>query len=306
MACIPSFLAPAWGRLILVVVLCAAGQASMAATETGSAVVLVPPADSQRVFICTHSFMTFIAKLLPPMAKAGEVGYVQVGHQMLGGSQVIEHWNLTNDKAKPALQEARVDTLILSPTVQVPDAGIDRYTRLGLAANPRLRVLVQASWPAHDDAFNTTGAARVQHARSFRNTDRNQLDAAGIERMRTAMRVGWGAILSTQVAALNDAVGQEAVRIVPVYEAVLSLRQAIVAGNVPGISSQSSLFADDLGHPTVPLMVLVAYCHYTALYRRTPVGLPVPTELAGFGSQVELNRILQQTAWAAIAPTLGS
>jgi hypothetical protein len=48
---------------------------------------------------------------------------------------------------------------------------------------------------------------------------------------------------------------------------------------------------------------LVAYCNYAVIYRRTPVGLPVPAALkaAKLGDQEEkLNRLLQDLAWEAV------
>jgi len=257
-----------------------------------------PAAQPQRVFICAHSFMTFIAKLLPPMAEAGGVGFTLAGHQMIGGSQVIQHWNLPGDTAKPALQAGLVDTLILSPTLQMPDAGIDNFARLGNSANPRLRILVQASWPPYDDDSSTDMTSFMLRAKRFRNEDRNAATAASLTAMLAWQRAGWCARLRQQVDALNRELGREALRIVPVNEAVFALRQRIAAGTAPGLSRQTDLFKDPIGHPTGPLCVLVAYCHYAALFDRSPQGLPPPVGLP----DPELNRVLQEIAWQAVGP----
>jgi hypothetical protein len=66
---------------------------------------------------------------------------------------------------------------------------------------------------------------------------------------------------------------------------------------------QEDLFTDDLGHGTAPLQVLVAYCNYAVIYRRSPVGLPVPNALkqAKLGDHEEkLNRLLQDLAWETV------
>src|SRR4051812_11284693 len=84
-------------------------------------------AAAPRVFVCAHSFMIFTAKLLPPVAQSAHLPYVSAGQQMLGGSRVIQHWNLADDKnrAKAALRAGTVDVLTLSPHILIPDEGID-------------------------------------------------------------------------------------------------------------------------------------------------------------------------------------
>ncbi|MBN8524816.1 MAG: hypothetical protein J0M02_05715 [Planctomycetes bacterium] len=268
--------------LLLIMPLLAAGEA----------------ARGERVFVCAHSFMTFIANMLPPLAQAGGDGFSLAGHQMIGGSQVIQHWNLPGDKAKPSLQAGLVDTLILSPTVQLPDAGIDNYARLGCAANPKLRILVQASWPAFDDASSTDLEGFLARSRRFRNEDRNAATAASLQAMLDWQRTGWCSRLQQQVAALNRELGREALRIVPVNEAVFALRQRVLAGTAPGLAKQTDLFKDPIGHPTQALCALVAYCHYAALFGRSPEGLPPPVRLPS----ADLNPVLQRIAWDAVRP----
>lgn len=50
-------------------------------------------------------------------------------------------------------------------------------------------------------------------------------------------------------------------------------------------------------------MALNAYCHYAVIYRKSPVGLPVPSILktTKLGEDEEkLNRLLQELAWDAV------
>ena len=49
------------------------------------------------LLVTAHSFMIFTAKLLPAMSQAAGIPYVAAGQQMLGGSRVIQHWNLPDD-----------------------------------------------------------------------------------------------------------------------------------------------------------------------------------------------------------------
>ena len=79
--------------------------------------------------------------------------------------------------------------------------------------------------------------------------------------------------------------------------ATLALRDKIIAGKVPGLTKQSDLFTDAWGHPTPPLQMLSGYCHFSVIYRRSPVGLPLPGVLSGSPSWgAALNRVLQQLA----------
>ena len=89
----------------------------------------------------------------------------------------------------------------------------------------------------------------------------------------------------------------------PAPQAVIALREKIVAGKAPGLKRQSDLFTDATGHGTPPLKALVGYCNYAVLYRRSPVGLAVPAILkdAKLGDQEgPLNRLLQELAWDAV------
>jgi hypothetical protein len=91
---------------------------------------------------------------------------------------------------------------------------------------------------------------------------------------------------------------------VPMGQAVLALREKILAGQAPGLTSQAELFVDDLGHPGPAMQVLEAYCHYAVIYRKSPVGLPIPSALKESaippGQIGALNLLLQQLAWDAV------
>jgi hypothetical protein len=246
----------------------------------------------QRVFVCAHSFMLFTAKLLPPMADAAGIAHVNAGQQMIGGSRVIQHWNLPDAKngAKTALREGKVDVLTLSPHTLLPDPGIDQFTQLGIEQNPALRVLVQASWPTYD------GTSK----KGFANPTRDAATVASLRTQRDAHNSGWLVNLEAQIRTLNATIGRPAVFLVPVSNAVFALRERIAEGRAPGLTRQTELFSDDLGHPRPPLAVLVTYCHFAAIYGRSPVGLTVPAALKENPEAEALNRLLQQLAWAAV------
>jgi hypothetical protein len=84
---------------------------------------------------------------------------------------------------------------------------------------------------------------------------------------------------------------------------VIALREKIVAGQAPGLKKQSDLFTDATGHGTPALKTLVGYVNFAVIYRRSPIGLPVPEILktAKLGDQeAALNTLLQVLAWDAV------
>jgi hypothetical protein len=249
-----------------------------------------PVLQGLRVLTAGHSFHVFIADILPDLARrAGMAGHVAVGKQFLGGSRVIEHWNRPDsfNEAKRVLRGGRVDVLTLSPTFH-PDEGIDRFTRLGREHNPDLRVTVQASWVPFDGLL----AASIYPGKGGRDaltgTDLRELHAPYFQS------------LDEEVKALNEGYGKPVLSVVPVGQALIALREQVKAGQAAPLRSQEELFVDEIGHPSVPLQVLAAYCHFAVLYRRSPVGLSVPAVLGRAAWAEELNRLLQEVAWTAV------
>lgn len=251
-----------------------------------------PVPEGQRVFVCAHSFMIFTAKLLPPMAEAAKIKHVNAGQQMIGGSRTIQHWNLPHEKnsAKKALREGTVDVFLCSPHLQIPDEGIDHFAKLGLEKNPKLRVLVQASWIPQDGVL-----------KGFKNARRNDATLDTLKALR-GLQKNYAKKLDDQVAALNKELGKEAVSIVPVWDAVITLREKIVEGKAPGFTKQTDLFTDDLGHAAPALALLVTYCHFASIYKVSPEGLPVPKELKDKPRAAEMTKLLQEIAWQTVKP----
>ncbi|MCX7009219.1 MAG: DUF3237 domain-containing protein, partial [Kiritimatiellaeota bacterium] len=98
--------------------------------------------------------------------------------------------------------------------------------------------------------------------------------------------------------------GKDVLLVVPVDEANIALREKILAGQAPCLKTQAELFRDNWGHPQAPLQVLDGYCHFAVIYRRSPVGLPVPSDFAKLNGTPEekekLNRLLQELAWETV------
>lgn len=263
----------------------------------------------QRIFICGHSFHVGIGGSPRPntqvkgvpLQEVAELAGIKdqkiVGWQFLGGSQVLKHWNQTDDKDKvrKALRMGEVDVLTLSPTSVLPDEGIDHFTALSLDHNPKVRIFVQQSWASFDSP--------TKDRKNFKNEDR---DHADIEVLRES-HAPFFKKLADQIQSLNDEWTDKAQRqvvyLVPAGRAVLTLREKVAAGMVPGITRQSDLFRDPTGHGKGAVTLLTAYCYYASIYGRSPVGLPVPSVLNGQGGpdqKSQLNRMLQEIAWEAV------
>ena len=259
---------------------------------------LAAPIDAgQRVFSIGHSFHVWVPGIVTDLAAMAELpGHSQVGISSIGGSRVIQHWDLPPEKNKgrDALATGNVDVLTMSP-IFLPDEGIENFVSLALEHNKGIRVIAQPIWlrwdiyepktkrPATVDHNAITGEElRKRHAEHFQKMD-------------------------DHIRALNqkyrEQVGHTVMFIAPAPQALIALREKIIAGEAPGLKQQEDLFTDALGHGTAPLKALVAYVNYATIYRRSPIGLPVPAILkqAKLGENEEqLNRLLQEIAWDAV------
>lgn len=205
---------------------------------------------------------------------------------------------------KPAIASGTVDVLLLSSCWKGPDPAIESFTRLLLAHNAAGRVLVMASWPGYD----LPSPNRI--------TDNAQRDGIKVADIRAGYAPYYRS-LQAHLAGLNATLAadkttgdarDQAVFLVPIGPAVISLRERIAQGKVPGITRQSELFSDALGHPRWRVKLLAGYCEFAVIYRRSPVGLPMP-ELPGCFVKAKdtapawsaaLNRVLQEVAWEAV------
>ncbi len=241
-----------------------------------------------RVFYTGHSFHMFVPPAIEQLVKSANIqGHKLAGTQGIGGSRVIQHWDLADDKnkAKSALISGEVDVFTMAAHVMIPDEGITKFTELGLKHNPNLRLLVQASWYPFDVP---QGTGRIR--------ENAQRDDAKIVDLQAAVDE-WRKKLEAQVDDLNKQHGKRAVFIVPVGDAVVKLRALIVDGKFPGITNQSKLFRDEIGHGQGQVMALTSYCNFSAIYRISPVGL----KLEERSVDAAQHAILQQIAWETVS-----
>jgi hypothetical protein len=279
-----------------------------ALTSLGAALLLVAPTaaqdkkndklaepitQGQRLFTCGHSFHVWVPDIVTDLCKKEKIpDHVQIGVSSIGGSRVIQHWDIADDKnkAKEALKTGKVDVLTLSP-IFLPDPGIENFTQLAHEHNKDIRILVQPIWLRWDIYEPTTKRPE--------KVDHNAITG---EELRKRHEVYFKS-MDEHIRELNKKQGKTVLFVVPAPQAVIALREKIIAGQAPGLKTQEDLFSDALGHGKPPLQALVAYCNYAVIYRRSPVGLPVPEVLkqAKLGDQEEkLNRLLQELAWQEV------
>lgn len=193
-----------------------------------------------------------------------------------------------SNPAKDALKAGTVDVFTMAP-IYLPDDGIENFVKLGVESNPKIRIFVQENWlpwDHYDPAFKPP-TQKVDH------------NAPTVESLRK-MHTPYFQSIDDHVAALNKKYGTTAVRVAPVGQAVIQLREKILAGEVPGLKEQNDLFTDPIGHAKPPLQALVAYCYYALIYEKSPEGLPVPGVLAKSEQSEKLNAMLQRIAWKAV------
>jgi hypothetical protein len=270
-----------------------AADAPAAPAAAGPLAGVKPP----RIFITGHSFHVFIyGPLLEAARNAGIADQEIVGVSRIGGSRVIQHWNVADDKneAKTALKAGKVDVLTLAP-IWLPDEGIANFARLAVENNPKIRILVQEYW-LPNDTYEPKYPLDTK-----KKVDHNATDVAELAKSNAAYERD----IEAHLEKINQELKTDALVVVPVGEASVRLREKIVAGTAPGLKTQWDLFRDTWGHAKGPLMMLSTYCHFAVIYGRSPVGLPMPAMLQNDATisdadKPALNRLLQEIAWDTV------
>lgn len=249
----------------------------------------------QRIYSIGHSFHVFMPGILAQIAKsAGIAEHQQMGISAIGGSYVIQHWDVADDmfKSKATLESGNLDVLTMAPLF-LPDEGIENFIRLASEKSPQIRVLVQEFWLPFDTYVNFRKERPQQPNREV--FDGKQLQEEHDRYFHD---------IDELVRSLNKKYdGKPAIYVAPVGQAVMTLRKKIADGSVPGLTKQTDLFTDPIGHAKPPLAVLVGYCYYAQIYGRSPVGLSVPPALKvdlDDETKSKLNRSLQEIAWEAV------
>jgi hypothetical protein len=264
------------------------------ATPTSRAADAAPPPKGLRVFTCGHSFHMFVVPILKDMAAAAGIqDHVVAGTSSIGGSRVIQHWNVPDEKnqAKKALTAGSVDVLTLSP-IWLPEEGIENFAKLAFEHNPAIRVTVQEYW-LPNDTYEPKYPLDTR-----KKVDHDATDLAELQKNQDK----YDHDIDEYCRDINKRLGKDVIVTVPVGQAVVALRRKIAAGQAPGLTKGWDLFRDTWGHAYPPVQVLSGYCHYAVIYRRSPVGLPMSPTLTAKNPEWDekLNRLLQELAWEAV------
>ena len=111
-------------HLIVIAAMISASHFAFAADAPAAAIT-----QGQRVYSVGHSFHVFMPAILSDIAQAAEIkDHKQVGLSSIGGSRVIQHWEIADDKfqSKALLTDGKVDVLTLAP-IFLPDDGIKNF-----------------------------------------------------------------------------------------------------------------------------------------------------------------------------------
>jgi hypothetical protein len=277
-----------------------------------------------RIFYASHSLMWDMPPVLTEAAEAyGIKGHTVAGHQRIGVSRTMQHWNMADDRnqAKQALQAGNVDVFVMSPLVH-PDEGITNFVKLGLEHNPNMKFVIQISWPGlgftDNEQFNTQGmGGGMGSGRGSGTQGSSNMRGSGMfggsmfggpeDNLKTPEELAKIDAIDIrnaeeQAKRLNQELGRgkTVVFLVPTAQAHNALRTLIYKKEMPGMTNQSEVFRDPIGHPTEPVIALNAYLHFAVLYKRSPVGLPMPGILKKADKpqwDEKMNRKLQELAW---------
>jgi hypothetical protein len=208
-----------------------------------------------KVLTAGHSFHVWMPPLVAEMAKAAGIqGHEQLAISSIGGSKVIQHWNLPaeKNKAKPVLEAGTADLFTMAPTF-LPDPGIENFTKLGLERNPKLRLTLQQNWVPFEDSEIWLSKTKPK------SIDRDVITLAQLRSKHDP----YFKLIEDHVKELNVRIPAAKIAIVPSGEAVMALRDKVIRGEAPGIKTQNELFTDALGHPVRRFV----YSPPTAIFR---------------------------------------
>ena len=237
----------------------------------------------------------------------GITGQKFLAVQMIGGSTPMQHWNEGNgddskNRAKAALSANgdKVDVFTMSPNAIMPEPGIDNFGNYIIAHNKNARIMVQNSWGSYD-GHGTTPAVGGTGGGSFTNADRDKATIGDVAGWIASLAAPGGYLerLRTQLDGINKRAGHQIAYVVPSGQAVYTLRALVLQGKVPGLTKQSDMHLDPIGHPKPPVAHLVAYVWFAAMYRQSPVGLKVLVDKNDPTSAAR-EKMLQQIAWDAV------
>ncbi|MBN2685368.1 MAG: hypothetical protein JXR40_08825 [Pontiellaceae bacterium] len=270
-------------------------KAAAQTTETPAADASIP--EGETMFYASHSLMWDVPPPLEEIVKAYGIKGHTLAIQRMGFSRTSQFWDQAEaqSQAKQALQAGKTDVFVMSP-MDMPDVGVEGFVMMGVLQNPDMRFFVQNNWAG----FNNDGQkARESMMMMGQLKKWDETTEEDLKTLNTTCEKAF----EDQVKEINEKLGRQALFIIPTSQANSELRARIIRGEFPGLTKQSQLFLDQIGHPTPPLVALNAYLHFATIYGRSPVGLPMPSILKNADHpewNEEMNKALQELAWKTV------
>jgi len=240
-----------------------------------------------------HSFHWFLPEPVAKLAaEAGIKGHQTVNVDRIGGSLPCQHWNKggTTNTVKENLKAGKADVLTLATREPAPDECIPKFVKLAASKRPDMKVMVQETWIVQ------SAQPQLEACEDWGCNNRDAATWEMIEKTRTTLEQPYKKRLQIQMAGLNKEMKNNMTSLVPVYSAILSMRQMVVKGQIPGVAKQSALFQDKLGHAKKQVQNMASYMWFAAMYGIDPQGM----KSLGEGSAPGLEAILQKLAWETL------
>lgn len=158
----------------------------------------------------------------------------------------------------------------------------------GLKKNANFKLYIQVPWLVHDG--RNPAPADIDYGES---------DLAEVQAKLDARRK----VEEAAADATNARFGKRVVFLVPMSDAMMGLRRMIAAGKFPGVTNHSAVFAGDhMPHASALGAGLGELCHFAAIYRMSPEGLPKTAAMNRLGALDENQlKILQKLAWETVS-----
>jgi hypothetical protein len=92
-------------------------------------------------------------------------------------------------------------------------------------------------------------------------SDRDRATFDTLKKTRDTIEEPYKTRIRSQLTGLNRQLGSNVTTMIPVWDAVITLRQMTVNGKIPNVAKQTDLFQDSLGHPKKPLRDMASYMY---------------------------------------------
>lgn len=262
-----------------------------------------------RAFYIGHSLSNPIVGRVHSLAHHHEKAEFSIRYQTNPGSSLQQSWEIRNEgyaaiepyyagyyDTRYGLPAGGSDVLVLTESVpRHLGEGIgrtyqyaDSLYRFAVEYNPDIQVYLYEIW--HCIYSGTpTGCYYDIDANPWRQRLDDDLPM-------------WESVVDTLNSRFNPA---KPVKLIPGGQGMAALYDAVMAGDLPGVSTLEDLFIDDI-HISGISAYLVACIHFATIYGESPVGLPnVLTDMWGNpykdNPTPEQAAILQEIAWKVVS-----